>query len=97
VTVVPLRRGTSAPLLTKQQLARHLGRSTRWVELRVREGMPSEAPTTRFPHRRFNLEECEAWLRDGRPERGSIADRLAALDAKVASLTAMVEQLGRSA
>lgn len=44
-------------LLTKRQLAEHLGRSTRWIELRVREGLPSEPPTNRFPRRRFRLSE----------------------------------------
>jgi hypothetical protein len=53
-------------LLTKRQLAQHLSRSTRWVELRVREGMPSEAPTTRYPQRRFRLSEVEAWLAAGK-------------------------------
>ena len=41
-TVVQLRPGTPR-LLTKAQLAQHLKRSPRWIELRVREGMPVHA------------------------------------------------------
>src|SRR5437879_861116 len=46
-------------LLTKQQLAAHLGRSPRWIELRVKEGMPSTDPTVRYPQRRFRLSDVE--------------------------------------
>lgn len=83
-------------LLTKQQLARHFGRSTRWVELRVRDGMPSEPPTKRFPHRRFRLGDVESWLEGGgRPKLLAHSDRLAVLESEVASLRAQVEQLQR--
>jgi hypothetical protein len=78
-------------LLTKQQLAAHLDRSTRWIEMRVREGMPSEEPTTRFPHRRFKLADVEAWLANSEPR----PDRLSILEAQVARLTATVERLER--
>ena len=37
---MPLRPG-SEPWLSKRQIAAYFGFSTRWVELRVREGMPS--------------------------------------------------------
>jgi predicted DNA-binding transcriptional regulator AlpA len=50
------------PWLTKRQIADYLGRSTRWVELRVREGMPSKMIGGR---RGFKLSEVEAWI-DGR-------------------------------
>jgi hypothetical protein len=81
-------------MLTKQQLAGHLGRSTRWIELRVREGMPSEAPTTRFPRRRFRLSEVEAWLAAGEPKPAAPeAQRLAQLEERVAELAAALEQL----
>lgn len=81
-------------LVTKRQLAQHLGRSTRWVELRVREGMPSEPPTTRFPHRRFRLSEVEAWLAAGKakPPPPQVR-RLAELEERVAQLAAALEQL----
>ena len=76
-------------LVTKRQLAEHLGRSTRWVELRVREGMPSEAPTTRYPHRRFRLSEVEAWLAAGRAKPPAPQTRrLADLEERVAKLAA---------
>jgi hypothetical protein len=81
-------------LVTKRQLAEHLGRSTRWVELRVREGMPSEPPTTRFPQRRFRLSEVEAWLAAGKVKPPSPqSQRLAELEERVAQLAAALEQL----
>ncbi len=80
-------------VLTKQQLARHLGRSTRWIELRVRDGMPSEPPTARFPHRRFRLTAVELWLVGGKPKTPACADRLSVLESEVANLRAAVEQL----
>jgi hypothetical protein len=81
-------------LVTKQQLAEHLGRSTRWVELRVRDGMPSEAPTSRFPRRRFRLSEVEAWLASGKPKPATPqAQRIAVLEERVAELAATLEQL----
>jgi hypothetical protein len=55
---MPLRPG-SEPWLSKRQIAAHFGFSTRWVELRVREGMPSEVFSGR---RRFRVTECEQWL-----------------------------------
>lgn len=50
------------PWLSKRQVADYLGRSTRWVELRVREGLPSKMIGGR---RGFKLSEIEAWI-DGR-------------------------------
>lgn len=47
------------PLLTKRQVAAHYGFTTRWVELRMADGMPSELISSR---RRFRLSEVEAWL-----------------------------------
>jgi hypothetical protein len=35
------RRPGFEPWLTKKQLAAHYGYSTRWVELRMRDGLPS--------------------------------------------------------
>lgn len=71
--IVPLRpeadilafpdRGHS-PLLTKRQLAHHLRRSTRWVELMVRdEGMPAEWDR-HHRERRYDLRAVEAWLQE---------------------------------
>ncbi len=64
-------------LVTKRQLAEHLGRSTRWVELRVREGMPSEAPTTRYPHRRFRLFRGRGVAGGGEGQAAGAADETA--------------------
>lgn len=58
--VIPFPRRTDwEPELSKRQLAQWFGFSTRWVELRVSEGMPSRLRGNR---RRFALSECEAWL-----------------------------------
>jgi predicted DNA-binding transcriptional regulator AlpA len=50
---------TWEPWLSKRQIADYFGRSTRWVELRVREGLPSKMIGGR---RGFRLSEVEAWL-----------------------------------
>jgi hypothetical protein len=83
-------------LVTKRQLAQYLGRSTRWAEMRVREGMRSEPPTTRYPQRRFRLSDVEAWLAGGKPKPPPRqAQRLAELEERVAQLAASVERLER--
>lgn len=53
--------GGPGPLLSKRQLAQHpaINRSTRWVELRVAEGMPSRLDGNK---RMFSLPEVEEWL-----------------------------------
>jgi hypothetical protein len=61
VIVFP-RAAIREPWLSKRQIADYFGRSTRWVELRVREGLPSKMIGGR---RGFRLSEVEAWL-DGR-------------------------------
>jgi hypothetical protein len=59
-TVVPFpRRRGYEPWLSKKQVATHYGYSTRWVELRMRDGMPSHA---RGGQRRFLLSEIESWF-----------------------------------
>ena len=58
--VIPFPRRTDwEPELSKRQVAQWFGFSTRWVELRMREGMPSRL---RGNQRRFLLSECKAWL-----------------------------------
>lgn len=47
------------PWMTKPQLADHLGFSTRWVELRVKDGMPHERMGGRL---RFRASVVERWL-----------------------------------
>jgi len=65
--VIPFPRRTDwEPEMSKRQLAQWLGFSTRWVELRVREGMPSRIQGNQ---RRFRLSECEAWLASPREAR----------------------------
>ena len=46
-------------VLTKRQLAEHLGRSPRWVELRVADGMPSRVANGGLV---FRLSEVDQWL-----------------------------------
>lgn len=55
------------PWIGKAQFARHLGMSTRWVEQRMREGMPSRMLAGR---RQFKVSACEDWLR----ERGILVE-----------------------
>jgi hypothetical protein len=50
------------PWLSKRDIAAHFGRSTRWLELRMREGLPSKMIGGR---RGFRLSDVEAWI-DGR-------------------------------
>ena len=53
--------GGHDPLLSKRQLASHpeIRRSIRWVEMRVKEGMPSQLDGNR---RMFRLSEVKSWL-----------------------------------
>jgi hypothetical protein len=48
--------------VTKKQLAHMLGRTTRWVEFRVAEGMPADWDDK--GRRVFSIEEVQAWLQD---------------------------------
>jgi predicted DNA-binding transcriptional regulator AlpA len=60
VVVLPVRRGArSEPWLSKRQIAAHYGRSTRWIELRVREGLPSRMLGGK---RAFRLSEVDTWI-----------------------------------
>ena len=47
------------PWVGKRELADYLGRSTRWVELMVRQGMPSQMIGGR---RGFRVTEVETWI-----------------------------------
>lgn len=47
------------PWVSKQQVANYLGRSTRWVELMARQGMPSRMIGGR---RAYRLSEVDAWV-----------------------------------
>lgn len=57
-SVIPFP-GSHEPLMSKRQLAEHLGFSTRWVELRVHDGLPVAA--TIGNQKRFRLSEVMAW------------------------------------
>jgi hypothetical protein len=77
-------------LLTKKQLAVHLGRSTRWIEMQMRRGLPVEGATDRFGGRRYDLAKVESWLRAGEPvvrREKSLTERVAALELLVGELT----------
>jgi hypothetical protein len=64
-TIIPFPNRTGfEPWVTKRELARHLRYSTRWVELRHREGLPSVLMGGR---RRYRISEVESWLREERP------------------------------
>jgi hypothetical protein len=49
----------SAVWLSKKQFAKLVGRSTRWLELRVREGLPSEMRNGR---RQFLPRDAQPWI-----------------------------------
>lgn len=81
-------------LLSKKQLAQHLGRSERWVELRVREGMPSIDPTARYGGRRFSLADVEGWLGESERVRARpMVERVAELEQEMAGLRARLREL----
>jgi phage terminase Nu1 subunit (DNA packaging protein) len=84
------------PLVTKKQLAAHLGRSERWVELKVREGMPVEQATDRYGRRRYNLRLVDTWLNEGRPKAVRREDRIAVLEGRVAELATQIAELRRT-
>jgi predicted DNA-binding transcriptional regulator AlpA len=52
-------RARFEPWVTKAQVAEYLGRSTRWVELKARDGLPSQMIGGR---RAYRLSEVEAWI-----------------------------------
>jgi phage terminase Nu1 subunit (DNA packaging protein) len=89
VVVLPTR---GPRLLTKRQPAAHLGRSTRWLELRTREGMPVLEGTDRYGRRRYDLAAVEAWLANGKPRKRE--DRIGALERRVAALEAQLRRAG---
>jgi hypothetical protein len=52
------------PWVSKRQLAMHWGVSTKTVERRVREGMPSRPPEESPTNRRmFRISDCDDWLK----------------------------------
>lgn len=59
--VVTVDFGGPGPLLSKKQLAAHpaIRKSTRWVEIQMRAGLPSQLDGNR---RKFSLSEVQSWL-----------------------------------
>lgn len=53
------RRPGTEPWVNKKDLADHLKYSTRWIELRLRDGMPS---SKWGGERRFKISQVEHWL-----------------------------------
>ena len=49
------------PTLSKRQLANHLNRTERWVEIQTAKGMPAEWDRT-GTRRRYRLPLVESWL-----------------------------------
>lgn len=84
---------TGAVLLSKKQLAAHLGRSTRWVEIQMRQGLPAEPLTDRYGGRRYDLAKVETWIRSGRADR----KREKTLSQRVEALEALVDEFLRGA
>ena len=88
MTVVHLpTRTMPGRLLSKKELARELGRSPRWVELRMREGMPVKDRKTDHQPAEFDLQRVRAWL-DAKAQRPklSLEERVARLEAEIANL-----------
>jgi hypothetical protein len=94
----PLHTDTSTAhqLLSKKRLAAHLGRSTRWIERRMREGMPRiDSIDRRGRHQlRFRLGDVAVWLeaRASLP-KSKRRDRVAVLSAQVTLLSGRVDEL----
>jgi phage terminase Nu1 subunit (DNA packaging protein) len=82
-------------LLTKKQLASELGRSTRWVELRMREGMPVMPRQLPGEHARFEFAAVLVWLEQRAQQRVEPVEvRVARLEREVARLTKALEREG---
>lgn len=62
--IVPIRPELDAePWISKAEVAAHFGRTPRWVELRMREGLPHRKDGAhRLARVRFRLSEVEAWM-----------------------------------
>ena len=80
-------------LLTKRQLAGQLGRSTRWIEMRMREGMPVAPRGAPNEHARFDLETVHAWL-EARSDntRPPLEERVARLEYEMGRLVAELKR-----
>jgi phage terminase Nu1 subunit (DNA packaging protein) len=91
--VVALPVKAPSRLLSKRELARELGRSVRWIELRMREGLPVEPRTNPREHARYDLANVRVWLeqRPVAPEV-SLRDRVDVLERQVQQLARQLDQ-----
>lgn len=86
--VLHLPRRDTTRLLTKKELARELGKSTRWIEIKMRdEGLPVEPRASRHEDARFDSGKVRAWM-DLRAAAKplSLEERVRVLERTVASL-----------
>jgi excisionase family DNA binding protein len=60
-TAARAARSGDEPWLSKKQIAEHLGYSERWVDYRIRDGLPCKRLGNRW---RFRRSEVETWLSD---------------------------------
>jgi hypothetical protein len=84
-------------VVSKKRLAAILGKSTRWLELRVRDdGMPSVMVNGR---RMFRVSEVEPWVekyeKKLRTAKPSSAERIADLENRVADLERRLVEIER--
>lgn len=83
----PGARRSSRPL-SKKQLATELGRSSRWINLRMTEGMPVLPRASEQEPARFDLGQVNAWLEERANVRPmTLEERVAMLERTVRSLT----------
>jgi phage terminase Nu1 subunit (DNA packaging protein) len=82
-------------VLNKKQLAAELCRSTRWIELRMREGLPVLPRRTPSEHARFDLDAVRAWMeRRANAAPQPLEARVARLERLVATLAAALNREG---
>jgi phage terminase Nu1 subunit (DNA packaging protein) len=77
-------------IVSKKQLCAILDRSPRWVDYRVREGMPVLERTDRYGGRRYDVAAVRAWLDAGRPQGAESREQL---EARVATLERQMAEL----
>jgi hypothetical protein len=89
-------REVAPRLLTKKQLGVALGRSTRWIELRMREGLPVMPRRSANERARFDAAAVRAWLDQRAATRSmSLEERVATLELRVAHIADAVQSTGR--
>lgn len=91
MTVVAFPKPDHREVVSKPALAAILGRSTRWVELRMREGLPS---TLENGVRRYSVGDVEAWL--ARRPRVVRVDRVGDLEERVGELERLLGEMRRT-